>query len=421
MPKISSVRFALYGLLLVVFSHVHAMVYDNRYIPLMAQSRLSLDGTQSYFSVNAVFATASGGLGIRENNIGIGEIYGFFDQADLAQAITCLGLQNPLISEWRNHLIPWQIDGKFQAQGVSFEAEHHLINNFYIGGSMIFLRSNTYHDFHLQLNPSENNTQSEKIIVASSADKQEVYNNLRTGMFDLLNIRENHVSQAGPGDVDLYLRYGGTWDYIFKCRRIDAGLRLGLMIPSGVKRSPCEPGSIPFGGNGFWGIYGAFDGLFELKENIKVGLFTRFNKRLPRVQERRVPIYREPEIFGAAVIPTRINPGVTIIFSPYIVWEHILYGLGINIAYTLTAHEKDRLTDARVEKRHRVNLDKVRRESKWGTDYFTINLFYDFYKTTNEDHLKPILALRWDIPSYLFIYKRAFKTHRINLSLEVAF
>ncbi len=424
MPKTSSVRFALFTVLFIIVytPSIFAMVYDNRYIPLIAAPRLSLGGSQSYLNTDVIFATASRGYGIRDNEIGIAEINGFFDQAVLARAMVKAGYQNPLLSEWTGYDIPRRINGKLQAQGVAIETEMRTFDWLYVGCSMLCMRSNQYQEFNLQFTPSDDIRERVNLDL-STPDKQELDEILRN-MFTTLGLQENYTGQVGFGDIDSYLRFGNTWEYTLKCRRIDAGFRLGVLIPTGRKQEFNMPGSIPFGGNGHWGIYGALDGLFELRENIKVGVLVRINQRFSKTSCYRLPVLTEPQQFGAAVGQAQVKPGATYIFSPYFVLEGLLQGFGINVGYTLTAHEKDRWIDKRsdVQKQAlRINLNRVRKESKWGSDYATINLFYDFAKVNDNRLLKPILSLRWDIPALFFITKRVAKTNRITLSIEFAF
>lgn len=244
---------------------------------------------------------------------------------------------------------------------------------------------------------------------------------IRRGMLQTLDLREGNTIQVGFGDIDFYLRVGNAWEYLYKLRKIDVGLRLGALFPTGVRRDITRPASIPFGGNGHWGMYVALDGIFEVKEDLKVGLYARISKRFPRTSLQHMSVNGEPDIFGAVVGPVRIDPGVTGVFSPYVVLENLRRGLGLSVQYTLTAHQEDDWFDQRADKTIPVRLGKVVSLSEWASDYFTLNVFYDFGKVKIVRELQPLISLRWDVPTTFFITKNVSRMYRVSLGIEFDF
>ncbi len=113
----------------------------------------------------------------------------------------------------------------------------------------------------------------------TQGDAQEL-EDLRRSILQQIGIYGDSSVQHGFGDTDLYVRFGNYWEYACKFRSIQVGGRLGLLIPTGKRQNIHYPSSIPFGGNGHWGMYGAVDTLFELKEDWKVGLYVRVNTAL---------------------------------------------------------------------------------------------------------------------------------------------
>jgi hypothetical protein len=239
-------------------------------------------------------------------------------------------------------------------------------------------------------------------------------------MFDNLHLYEGNTAQLGFGDIDWYVRVGNMWDYTMRFRRIDAGGRLGVLCPTGQKRELDRPASIPFGGNGYWGAYAAFDGMFELREDWKTGLWFRVSKRFPQTRVNRMPAGLEPENFGVIVNEARVNPGTTVVFAPYFALENLRKGLVLGLNYYLTWHAQDGWTQC-SDCPAPAMLNEVERVSGWVSEYFTINVLYDFGKMSLQRDLNPVLTFRWDIPSSLFVISRVDRAQKVELGLTFVF
>jgi hypothetical protein len=408
MPNIKNTILSL-GLLVVGVA-IDAMTSDSRYIPLFDPPRLAIENTRSAFIPDYFLATGSKSLDRLEREIGMWELAGKFDQGKLADAFVAAGLPNPLRSEWQGIEIPLAVEGKLQAQAVDFSFYQPVTNWLYVGCSWMFMRVNTSQEFFL-------NCKTLKLLDGDAIELDES----RRSMLDQLGLLRNHNAQLGFGDVDAYVWLGRVWDYELKFRRIDVGSRLGLLIPSGVKRQLDAPTSIPFGGNGHWGAYVEVDGIFELKEDFKVGFLTRVIKRFSRTSCQRMPVLVEPYIYGVAVGQVTVNPGPTFLFSPYVVLENLRKGFGVAVQYHLTNHWKDSWKDARTDRTVPVKLAPVEELSDWASDYFTLEAFYDFGKEKAQRSFDPILMFRWDVPAMFFMTKNIVKTNRVSISLECAF
>jgi hypothetical protein len=110
-----------------------------------------------------------------------------------------------------------------------------------------------------------------------------------------------HAHERGIGDMDFYVRLGNYWEYTLKCRSIQAGGRVGILIPTAKPRDIRYPAAIPFGGDRHWGVYGAVDATFELREDLKVGIYARANQRFSRIVCTRIPLGCEAENMAAMV------------------------------------------------------------------------------------------------------------------------
>ncbi len=393
-----------------------AMVFDNRFIPLIQRPQLIIGDSHSDFAVEWFMTTANNSLNDNQQNVGLPEIFGLFDQVQLANAIVATGKPNPLPSEFQVLTrIPWQVGGKRQAQGIAFDWNQQLYKYLSMGFSWLFMRVNSRDEFRLDVNNIESRVAlkpGDALLLESTLHK----------MFQEINIADGNTAQLGFGDIDAYLRLGNRWYYTMRFRSIDAGIRFGGLFPTGVTREVNRPESIPFGGNGHWGIYGALDGLFELKEDWKAGLWFRVSKRFGKTTNQRMPVEKEPSIFGAVVGPALVEPGFTFVLAPYFLIENLRKGLILGLNLTLTWHQKDRWCDKRCDKKSvPVMLGPVMERSAWRSEYFTINVLYDFGTLKVHRDFNPIITFRWDIPSTLFIAGGINRTQRITLGLDFLF
>ncbi len=390
-----------------------AMVFDNRYLPLLQRPHLTADGTQSEFAPTLFVTTANNSIDGTQALIPLDQIFGKFDQVQLADGITAFGNINPLPSQFQGVLtsIPWSVEGKRQAQGAGFIWRQSITDWLSTGFSWLFMRVESRHIFKLDLNKIEP-------AVSLSAGDLVLLDDNRRSMFTQVCIREGNTAQLGFGDIDWYLRFGKRWEYAYRFRRIDAGFRLGTLFPTGLTREENRPASIPFGGNGHWGIYAAIDSMFELREDWKVGFLFRVNKRFEKIKNMRAPVAKEPSIFGSSVASIKVNPGPTVILSPYILLENLRKGLALGVNFTLTWHDKDEYKDARADRSVPLNLETVRSHSDWASEYFTLNILYDFGKVKVHRNFNPIITFRWDIPSTLFIAKGVNKTNRVTVGID---
>jgi len=398
------------GVSMMIVSTSSAMVYDNRFFPLLQPPRLVEDGYSSLFLAEAMATTTSSAFDDDEETIGIPELAGKFDLGILAKAFVLSGKGNPLRSDLQGRKFPFIMEGKIQSQGVSFFYHKQIMNLLSVGCSWFFMRVNSRQRFH----------QTDKKAILGISDEQEL-DETRRDMFMQLGLSGGHTAQLGFSDIDGYIRLGNQWEYILKCRMIDAGIRLGLLFPTGLQRDVDQPASVPFGGNGHWGAYLGGDCLFELREDIKIGLLLRVSKRFARIVTRRLPVAGEPYLFGATVGCVRVNPGVTFVFSPFFVLENMRRGLGLSLHYTLTSHQEDEWSDRRADRSVPVQLGKIIDISSWGSDYFTLNVFYDFGKIKVKRSFDPILFLRWDVPSMLFVSNRIARTHKVAVGVKFVF
>ena len=421
---IRNIRFVLGILLaLTVSSTLSAMVFDNRYFPLIQYPYIKVPGRNSHVTGDFFVTTASNAADDRDRAIGIAELSGPFDQSQLGFSMKLAGFYNPPMPGRPDELPPallngellWIMAGKLQTQGFAFSYRHYLGCNISVGILALAMRSNSYIDFMFNLakNSSLSALLSESDILA--------LDDTRRAMLARLGLACNHVHQGGLGDIETYVRWADRCEYYFKLRSLEYGLQLGLLIPTGVKRDINKPASVPFGGNGHWGIYLSGDGEFEIKEDWKVGVLLRVSKRFTRTRDERMPVDNEPQIFGVITGPAKIDPGFTEIFSLYGQMEGLREGFGLRVQYTLTNHNRDHWTDERAVKTIPVQLKTVEERSNWASEYITLSAFYDFQKTSRECGNKPIVRAAWGIPFTLLVGHRFVHSYKVSLGLEFNF
>lgn len=403
----------LYAVIVVLLGlRAHAMTFDNRFIPLIDHPFLTVNCKPSHLRADLFITTCGKAFGLSDlDEWGIPELYGMYDERDVALGIAALGLPNPLPSQFQPFDLPWTMEGKIQTQGILFSYRQGFLEHASVGFEWLFMHSNSRQNFFLKKDSALHFTKEEILQL----------DDIRRQMNAIMGLCGPNANQFGMGDMELYLRYGGCWEYLWKFRTVQAGARLGVFLPTGLVMDINSPASIPFGGNGHYGIYGAADAEFELKEDWKVGFLFQVSKRLARTALRRMPVGKEPLIFGAVVGQARVSPGVTVVFSPYASFENLRAGLGVRIQYTLISHEADSWCDMRADKSVTVNLENVQKNSKWASDYITLNVFYDFGKVKTCRGFDPIVTFAWDIPTSMLVARNSAKTQRVSLGIEWAF
>ena len=212
-------------------------------------------------------------------------------------------------------------------------------------------------------------------------------------------------------------------DYLYKFRHIYLDGRIGLLVPTGVLQDWNVVGSIPFGGNGHWGIYFSNKLEIEFKEDFSVGYIFRINKRFGRDATMRLPVKGESILFGAEVARVEVEPAPTIIFSPYFLAENFHRGLGVHILYTLRYHGRDSWSILKTSTNlFDADIKPAEALTSWSSDYFTLKVFYDFDKEhIKSSSINSVLYVSWDIPSAMLATKRVYKTNRFNIGLQIGF
>lgn len=419
-------RFFLFLLCFFAVNRVEGQICDNPNLPLYPHTYSRTMEKGSNVITDVEIFTANDAFAKREGNCGIFEVLGIYNQMQVANALVALGFSNPLLPEFailveQERPIPWIMRGKIQAQSLSFAYNQRVFQRCFdsnsfdcsFGFSWFFMHSFSYINFSMSAEQQRGLGLSDSELADLDRIRREM--NIESGL------EAPTSTQAGLSDIDFYIRCGGLWDYFLKFKHIDAGIRFGLLINSGVTRDINNPASIPFGGDGFFGIYCANDIELEIREDWKFGWLTRLNVRFGKTSQERISLENEQPLFGVTTGNVYVEPGPTFIFAPYFSVEDIRDGLGVQMNYTLVWHLDDLWRDERIVKSPPATLQEINNVTSWVAEYLTVNLFYDFSKVRREMCDAPKLWCRWDLPIRVAAAERISKTNRISCGMIFSF
>lgn len=419
--------------------NLNAMVADNPFFPLFP--RLYTGAHKNEYSISADMVFMAGGeaysavpsANAADRIIGYPALFGkrmdkegHIDLNEVDAAIKQLNNSNTLFTgpfiSGRNADI--NIAAHLQAQMVSFAGNIPVTANFSAGWSAFFMRTIGEARISLNLDAAERLGMTESSTVAgtkviTNQGQMEFVDNL-SRIQKKLDMNDNVWRQFGSGDIVLY----GSWylsePYTWKCRVVDFSLSAGLMIPVGPQSTLDNIASVPFGGQGHWGFFAMPHLELELRDDLKVGMMTRLSKRLAKKRNMRVPILEESPLFAPYKADIFVNPGVTFSVSPYIVFEHVRSGFGLELRYTIGYHESDEFEDARISKTQEMKLMNLIPYSTWKQEYGTIKIIYDMCYE-KDVRFRPVFNVTWDIPMNYMTGENFGKTHAISLGCNFNF
>lgn len=383
--------------------------FDNRFFPKQPLYLTLPNKTKSFFSIYSSFGFTDHAYSTVDREVSLFDLYGTLDLGVLGRSIEKNTGTNPLRSYFYDKSIPFISNGGLRIQEIGLKLYYQIIDQCGIGFNFNLSHQQNWYSFTL-----------DTINFVHTPDMKEELEIARKETFNQLGFMKESGSNIGINDLDLFLRVGSIWDHTLKCRRINTGLRLGTLIPMGIKRDITKPFLTENNTDSF-AFYSAIDCLFELKENFKLGIFGGVSKRLKKEVTERIPLLNEPSIFGAAVGQVTINTGYTLLLTPYLLFEHLRSGIGFGISYSLNYHAKDRWNIPSTIPYLPETKESIEKLSNWASDYVGLQVFYDFNKNGYDNLKSPLIEARWDIPTSFFVTKRIAKTHRVSLSIEYDF
>lgn len=407
--------FTPFFVVLFISSKVFATVYDNRFFPLYKRPYTKKNDKYSRFGSTFFIDSADNAMGMHSEIIPIPKIFGEYKMQNIGKALVVLGKENPLLDEFQNLEFPWNIDQKLSSQGFNLIYDQHIYKYLYAGASLLCMRVNSNYSFIFNKGESGFNKTGQGFT--------DIYEYM-SKLHNAIGVTGNSFNKFGFGDMDAYIRIGNIWDYLYKMQRIDANFTLGFLIPTGQQRCLNLPSSVPFGGDGHWGMYGQAECELGLKDDMRLLLMFRMSKRKTEVKEQRVPVAGEHPLFGALITPVKVSPGLTFIFAPQFWWENLRSGFGVRVGYTLAYHNCDTYTDLRSQvEKDAVSGDfgALNNMSSWANDYLNLSAYYEFYDDVDNKKVEPIISLSWDWPTFFLVGKNAPKTQSVSLGLDLIF
>lgn len=403
-----SISIILYCFLLSILAY--PIVGYNRYIPWLPTPHLIGEGKRSYIACSTFIGTANHAYNTADRHIGLPELYGTFDLGVLSRAYAQLVGSSPLRSYYQDKSIPFIMDGSLRAQGFILEMEQAITQELAVGGSLVCERLHAHIDYMLG---------DIKFIITD--DMKVELSNQRRMLFNQMGIGQDSSTLFGLGDIDLYCSLKNEWDRLFKFRIVKAALKMGLIFPTALSWDISLPATIFTDNNRHWGFYSAGQLTCVLKEDFTVDLGLHMYKKISKTFFARMPILQEPLPFGAATGLVNINPGLTILFCPTVLLEHLRNGFGVAISYSLLYHQQDHFTDKRLDQKVPTTFDMTQKLSSWAADYISLQAFYDFSGEADAYILHPTIKLKWDLPTNIFVAKKVAKTHVISLTIDCAY
>lgn len=408
-------------------------MFDNRFfVPLIERKPLFIDcPTSPYVVVQPFLMTAHDSIDPHGDEAGLFD-YMYDDDGEKApyklkqldRALVDSGRtqESMLRTDWRSELSvgPYFMNGSMGAGGLSLQLYTPVGCHVGVGfrGSLMRVRTN------LELLPDEE--LFDQGITHGPGDEFELAD-VQNRIHKKLGLEPALWERTAFGDCELYGRLFSAHEYEYRCRYIEAALALGFVFPTGGHRDHENPASIPFGGDGHAGIFleATLDAI--VKYDLRAGFLFRFQQRFPHTSVRRAssvgPIcgLSEPERFGALVGDFRVKPGPTFGFAPYVTFENIREGLGIEVGLSFVKHLEDRWVDERAVRSGILDASKMHRESAWGTSHLNCSLLYDMRESLHGWDCAPVFALSFDAPVDWFVGERSFRTFGVSLLMEVCF
>ncbi|HSW76159.1 MAG TPA: hypothetical protein VLG50_03900 [Candidatus Saccharimonadales bacterium] len=400
----------------------YSMVWDNRYFPWFDQLYTGSDSRHSNLDVQGFFI--HGGDAFRHQNraleeeqiVSYPELWGELQLAQVGKSLTAVGLQNPIPADWL-----WLSDfdvrmpASLEGQGIALAGYGALTNHIGIGGSVFIMNLNSL----VSLVPAQETFTK---LHLNDPGNQALFTQTIQKFLQELKINSTTCNEVGVGDVVVYLNIYDVHEYRYKFRKIDWGVYLGLIIPSGTRANIHNLASVPFGGpyGSSWGWFIAPRAEFELREDLKFGIQGRLTQRMDTCFTGRIPIGKEQPLFAPVVGKINVDIEPTLSLSTYLAFEDLRAGFGIQAKYTLSFHDHDIFSTHIKDSTLRPKFNDMNFFSGWTQEYGTIRLFYDVGHDKTWDW-RPIVYFTWDIPMNHLGGRGFAKTNRVSIGCNFNF
>lgn len=420
-----------------ILSPLSASHNVSRYFPFLEKPEEVLTKGCSYVSPTFFITSAATAFKHDGGNTGIPELWGNYDLKDVIASVAAVNgaTYNPFNTEpgytdWNKKSVKFFIDGKVKSRGLMLNIEQNIFNTaFAVGVTLPVMHVNTSNHFAF------NAVDSHSTVANATEQEVEMLDRVRRKVHTDLGLYGGDWAKTGIGDLDVHARWRISWDHVFKMRAIECVLQAGALIPIGTKGDKDYPSSVPFMGNGHWGVYGDALVELELKQNWKLGLLVGVIHQMSNTNKRRISYYNEPVQFSMLRGDVEIDPGMTWKVSPYFILENLTDGLHFQLRYTYIQHREDLWSDKRSDKTvksylenaaddssTRCNLVAIRASkndlTEWEQQYLTGQLCYNSKDAMKKWIFEPNFYLAYDYP---FSGKKICKTHQVSIGAHLHF
>lgn len=403
---------------------LYAFHSASRYFPFIENDYANplSKNNKAQLNVDLIFSSASSAFRKGGSSAGIPELFGEYDLKDVIKSLQAVkgAAVDPIatVAPRSAHLrtpdrsMPFSVSEKISAQSIALSYIHWFADKtWFVGGWVPVMQVSGTSNYGFK---------SDKFTFPaafSSKDKKEmgrVIDKIRRETHEQIGFNRNDWSDSGFGDIDLYAGYHFFMDHQLLMRSIDLLPKIGVIIPSGRQRNVNNPSAVPFMGNNHLGLYFEMNSLFELKQNLRVGLMFGGLYQLSKTKKSRIATFKEPSIYSSLVGNLTVNPGTTALIAPYLVLENLAEGLNLQAKYTYIRHAADKVEDARKDKRISSyltmkpgafskeniaeNITEKRGQTKWRSHYITLQLMYNSQHALANWKMKPNVYINYDIP-----------------------
>jgi hypothetical protein len=421
---------------LIFVSPIFAARNASRYLPFLERPEEYVTQGKSHVYPALFITSASTAFRSMGGNGGIPELWGMYNLKNVISSVAAArkSVYNPFANEpgytdFNEKDLRFSMNGKIKSRGLILSAEKvfsrrsNWLKNFSAGFFIPLMIVNTSMRFSLDKENSHADARS-----ATDAEV-DLFDRVRRKVHNDLGLKDDNWSKTGLGDLDLHIGWRRYFDHVLKMRSIDLNLRGGLLVPTSQKRDKNFPSSIPFMGNGHWGIYGDLVSEFELKQNWKLGVMFALIKQFDRTYDRRIPYLHEPPMFSALSGNVKVDRGITAKASTYFTLENLMDGLHSQFRYTFLRHCADVWDDKRDDKSVKSYLESTdsnapfvrstrKYMSRWKYHYITLEVIYDSVEAMRNWFLKPKI---YAILDYAFTGRGVSKTHQFTIGAQFHF
>jgi len=287
------------------------------------------------------------------------------------------------------------------------------------------------------------------VFPATKADKslsvanQEQVQRLRRYVNEDVGLTVGDWTKEGIGDTTVWLSYAQRWGRKGLLRSSSLAGRFAVSLPTSSVRDERYASSIPFGGNGHWGIGVTLTPQAEIKEGWRFACPISFIGQTRTTRVRRLAQYDEADIFSPLKGKTMVQPGFTCTLYPQLTLEHATENLHVTLGWNFTKHWKDRVTDMRsdtkrvpsfvtrtqlptfslyspAKQRELVdnNIERKRTLSSWHTHYITLHAAYELCDLFPAKRYAPLAQFGFD---YALSGKNHVRTYTVTMAFSWRF